>query len=162
MKTINLTVEQARAMYGKDGAIDTMLRANFSDKELGIKPALPKRWEDIGVLSGYYITDECKISGYLEVTSRACNKNMLPTNKVAEGVLVECQLLMLRDIYRQGWKPDWSDGTLKYCIFFFEGSVAPGRYIDSAHIFAFQSEEIRDEFLENFNDLLTQYARYIL
>lgn len=33
-KTIELTLEQAREMLGKDEAMDALIRANFTEKEL--------------------------------------------------------------------------------------------------------------------------------
>lgn len=43
-KTIELTLEQARELLGKDYAMDVLIRANFTDDELKGRVA---RWEDL-------------------------------------------------------------------------------------------------------------------
>ena len=37
------------------------------------------------------------------------DKNTLPTKELAEAMLAMCQLLYLRDIYNDGWVPDWEN-----------------------------------------------------
>ena len=66
-------------------------------------------------------------------------------------------LRILRDCYRQGWLPNWSDGIQnKYTI------VTDGGVLDSScfsyinRFLSFQSEAICDMFLKNFRDLIIQ------
>lgn len=83
------------------------------------------------------------------------DKNVLPNKAYAEAILALCQLIQLRDCYRQGWKPDWSDVTMrKYSIHFKNGYLQKEYFYEQQHIFCFQSSEIRDKFYNNFNDLI--------
>ena len=88
------------------------------------------------------------------------NKNLLPNKETAEAFLALMQLIQLRDCYRQGWKPDWGDYTTKHCIIF-GGVVYIGWAIGEQRVLSFQSEEIRDEFLKNFKDLIEKAKELI-
>lgn len=87
-------------------------------------------------------------------------KNILPNKATAEAFLALMQLIQLRDCYRQGWKPDWGDYTTKHCIIF-GGVVYIGWAIGEQHVLSFQSEEIRDEFLKNFSELIEEAKEFI-
>lgn len=82
------------------------------------------------------------------------NRNLLPNKEYAEAVLALCQLIQLRDCYRQGWKPDWTVGSSKASIFFRVNEAMKETFLQSNQIFSFQSEEIRDKFLKNFKSLI--------
>ena len=88
------------------------------------------------------------------------NKNLLPNKETAEAFLALMQLIQLRDCYRQGGKPDWGDYTTKHCIIF-GGVVYIGWAIGEQRVLSFQSEEIRDEFLKNFKDLIEKAKELI-
>lgn len=66
------------------------------------------------------------------------------------------QLLYLRDIYRQGWTPDWNDNKIKYVIVNQNNELIKVGNSCSSKIFAFQSQELRDKFSENFKDMLEE------
>lgn len=84
------------------------------------KKELPKTWEECAnILSSgivEYIDDH---SGIISIYSSDIipinDKNILPTG-LGKPMLALCQLLVCREVYRQGWKPNWSEGTNKYCI----------------------------------------------
>lgn len=66
------------------------------------------------------------------------------------------KLLYLKDIYRNGWKPDWNKSDTKYIIYpVNEILVKTTNYI-SNRIFSFQSAEIRDKFYINFKEMLEE------
>ena len=154
-KQITMSLDLAKQMLGKDGEMDMLIKQNFSDEELGIKPKLPKRWEDIDWLDGYFISSESHIKpAYCIKEIIHENKNMLPTKKLAEAMLALCQLLYLRDIYNEGWKPDWDDNTRKYGIAVFKDTLIQDYIIMYQHILVFKTEELRNEFMNNFKDLL--------
>lgn len=66
------------------------------------------------------------------------------------------KLLYLRDIYRQGWTPDWTNDNFKYVIANQKGELVKDCYSVSNKTFAFQSIEIRDKFYDNFKDMLEE------
>ena len=90
------------------------------------------------------------------------DKNILPSKQTAEAHLALMQLHQLRDCYRQGWTPDWSDCNNKYCIIYnglycntnYNHSIAVNTY--TRKFLSFQSKEIAQEFLNNFKDLIEQ------
>ena len=102
-----------------------------------IKPKLPKTWEEF------------------------CEHNKVNIN-VPRGHLALMQLHQLRDCYRQGWIPDWSDCENKYCIIYdsiycntnYNHSIAVHTHTNE--FLTFQSREIAQEFLNNFKDLIEQ------
>ena len=50
--------------------------------------------------------------------------------------------------------PDWEDENRKYTIDFYEDEIFSGEVSSTPSILAFNSRELRDEFLENFVDLI--------
>ena len=64
------------------------------------------------------------------------------------------KLLYLRDIYRQGWKPDWTNNDVKYVIVNQDDELFKAGNTASNRIFAFQSSEVRDKFGINFKEML--------
>ena len=81
---------------------------------------------------------------------------------LGKPMLALCQLLVCREVYRQGWKPNWKDDNeIKYCIERVENCITKETYTLMATVLSFQSEEIRDEFLENFRDLIEEAKELI-
>lgn len=128
-----------------------------------IKKALPKTWEvfceiyprrrgeswidDISQIQNIY-TNEC--------SNRRCieDKNLLPNEKYAEAILALCQLIQLRDCYNDGWRPDFNDISSKYHICVYKNEVNTGDTFGLNRILIFKSAKLRDQFLENFKDLI--------
>jgi hypothetical protein len=120
-----------------------------------IKKQLPKSWEDLKEISGAYISIDCNIlNDKNDFNTTHPNKNIFKTKEQAEASIALVQLSQLRDVYRQGWTPDWSDNETKHCIRFFEDNVVINRFEITHHFLSFQSNEIAQEFLDNFKDLI--------
>lgn len=107
-----------------------------------------------------YINDTCEITPYYsdQETRRASisDANWLPSEQAAKQHLALMQLHQLRDCYRQGWVPDWKSREEKYCIGHYNDCYRV-EYSETAPDFlAFQSEEIAEEFLNNFRDLIEE------
>ena len=152
-KQVTMSLELAKQMLGKDEAMDMLIKQNFSDEELGIKPKLPKKWEDIAHLNGYFVSSDSLIKPVNTGIIECHNKNSLPTKELAEAMLALCQLLYLRNIYNDGWEPDRNDENYKYVISVGRNNLI--KYIfSSRRPLSFKSEKLRDEFYENFKDLL--------
>lgn len=69
-------------------------------------------------------------------------------------------LLTIRDAYWKiagDWEPDWCDeNKLKYCIECSFGTIDKTRSIVNSCFLAFPTEEMRDEFYENFKSLIEE------
>ena len=130
-----------------------------------IGTSLPTSWEDF--CYQYRIkTDEASIEACSSINifshdfprCPVTDRNVLPNKKAAKQHRVLMQLHQLRDCYRQGWEPDWSDkNENRYYIL----HINTGHYIitDTTRVsmfLTFQSAEIAQEFLKNFRDLIEQ------
>lgn len=120
-----------------------------------IEKELPKRWEDLEIIDGYYVDEDSKIYNCTEFTKAVKNRNIFPTKEEAEACVALAQLCQLRDRYNEGWKPDWkNDRELKYTIEIFCDDIVKRIYECRYKALAFKTEELRDKFLENFRDLI--------
>ena len=120
-----------------------------------IENELPKSWEEVGNIKGWFTDNMCRIeyySGGKSTDSR--DKNLFPTEEEAKASIALAQLCQLRDRYNDGWKPNWTDNNEKFCIFFNNEKVYSGLSYYTRHILSFKTFEIREEFLKNFKDLI--------
>lgn len=116
---------------------------------------LPKSWEDLKSMNGFYVSSQSDIKCYYENYQDSINKNVFPTREEAEACLALAQLCQLRDGYNGGWKPDWKDDReKKHCIEFFKGKIQKNYYHVLKKVLCFKTQELRDKFLENFRDLI--------
>lgn len=118
------------------------------------KKELPKTWEECVKL---YSTLETisSMGDIYDVYNINPTKRSLPVG-LGKPMLALQQLLVCREVYRQGWKPDWKDNNIKYGITINYNNVIPSEPIYGNTILSFQSKEIRDKFLENFKDLIEE------
>ena len=115
---------------------------------------LPKKWEDLYEVGGWFVDFQSDVvtSGSMRTGDNV--KNRFPTKEEAEACLALAQLCQLRDRYNDGWKPDWTDFTMKPSIYFHKDIATTGENRSERTILYFRSEKIRDEFLENFKGLI--------
>ena len=70
------------------------------------------------------------------------------------------KLLICRDAYWKiaGWKPDWEieNNNRIYTIIVSSNVITKSSYYHNNHILAFQTEEMRDAFYENFKELINE------
>lgn len=122
------------------------------------KKELPETWEECykQLGKGEYIDIDSQISSNIILTN-PCKESQgtLPVG-FARPMLALMQLLVCREVYRQGWKPDWKDHKNKYCVHYTYGKIVTGSSMYINSILTFQSQEIRDKFLENFRDLIEE------
>lgn len=63
-------------------------------------------------------------------------------------------LIQLRDCYRDGWKPDWSEGSVKYSIVNYNGKIDMKENISNSRLLSFPTPNLRNKFFSNFRDLI--------
>lgn len=81
---------------------------------------------------------------------------------LGKPMLALMQLLVCREVYRQGWKPNWKDGKeIKWSIECIEYRISSMICTYCSKVLSFQSEEIRDKFLENFKELIEEAKELI-
>lgn len=119
-----------------------------------IEKKLPKTWEELGTVKGYYIDNDSVIEEEKNGNALDFNKNIFPTKELAEASLAMAQLLQLRDAYNDGWVADWSEKTNKFVIEVCRNEFSTDFYSHMQHVMNFKTAKLRDLFFENFNDLL--------
>lgn len=124
---------------------------------------LPKTWEEFCELNPIKDTERFIASTSLiyntdmNVKERDENedRNFLPSEEKAEAILALCQLVQLRDCYNDGWKPDWSNCCQeKYVIHCKADNFEEGIMYHAACVLTFKTKELRNEFFNNFKDLI--------
>lgn len=148
MKNKELKIEVPQG-YEIDREKSTFEKIVFKRKEL------PKSWEDLGVVRGFYVNAHSRVRDFEGRTSKDSSKNTFPTKEEAEACIALAQLCQLRDIYNDGWKPDWkNDREPKYVIEIFYDNIVKRTYECRYKVLTFKTQELRDEFLENFKHLI--------
>lgn len=118
--------------------------------------ALPKTWEELNKINGYYISGHSRIENL--DTSVGCidiNKNVFATEEQAKATIALAQLSQLMHVYNDGWVPDWNDDNMKYCIKYYKNEIITERRYVYSLFLAFKTNELAETFLENFKDLIT-------
>lgn len=115
---------------------------------------LPKSWKDLYEVKGWFVDFHSKVVTSGSMRTADSVKNRFPTKEEAKACLALAQLCQLRDRYNNGWKPNWNDGTNKYSIYFTCDEIDGVCEYCSHRVLAFKTRELRDEFLENFRDLI--------
>ena len=124
--------------------------------ELG-KKQLPKSWEDLPEIEGWYFDKYCHIYNVISFTAKNTNKNTFATKEQAEAAIAMAQLSQLMKVYNDGWEADWSEeGKYKYCIEFELNTIVYSVSEISSRFLSFKDEETRGLFLENFRELIEQ------
>ena len=153
---------------GSTSELGTIIQECFEELHLpeSIKN-LPNTWEEwvklnLKIADEYFIADDCTIKS-INSERRTFNidANLLATKEDAEAILALIKLKRLRDTYRQGWVPDWKTTDDKYSIDYFRDDLNISCIRLRNDFLAFQSEELRNKFLENFTDLIEQAKEFI-
>ena len=114
---------------------------------------LPKTWEDLKYISGYYISSCYGIKHSSLINCCKYAKNIFPTKELAEAALALAQLLQLRDRYNGDNKGFIYDKD-NYCLAVSANSIFKDWNIYTQRVLAFRTRELRDEFYDNFKDLI--------
>lgn len=130
------------------------------------KPSMPKTWEEFCEVHPLQPTEAFISSNSEPVTVIDwrtdfhrfvdADRNYLPTREAAEAHLALMQLHQLRDYYRQGWIPDWSNNDYKWGIFICRNKIRVDQIVNWASFLSFPTEYLATEFLNNFRDLIKQ------
>ncbi len=123
------------------------------------KKELPVSWEEclLSIKNVEFIDSISRIqkNKYNQSSISSINNNALPIG-YGSAILFLCQLLICREVYRQGWKPDYTDDNTKYVILNVRDTIVFDTLVNSSCILSFQSAEIRNKFYLNFKDLIIQ------
>ena len=155
-RQIELPLVTAKRWYEQGGELREIALGAFSEKEL-IGDGLPKTWDeycakhgDMGVI----------IKASLGTAYVALNKHVFSDYKQAQAYIAKMKLHFLRDEYRNGWKPNWTDKSIKYGIMW-NTLVENKELMVAWHCYApiflsFTTDETAREFLTNFRNLIKE------
>ena len=150
---IEISLDTAKRWYMQGGELKEMALGAYSEQEL-IGSRLPKTWDEYCAKHGE-VGDKIKAS--LNTAYMTINKHVFSDYKQAQTHIAMIKLHLLRDEYRNGWKPDWKDDSqMKYVIYNPEGEFTIGCYINSRRFLAFQDKKRANDFLTNFRELIVQ------
>ena len=121
-----------------------------------IKKELPKSWYELNSLDGFYVGRESDIVAVVDLVIDVDNRNVFKTKEQAEASIALSQLSQLRELYRQGWMPNWCKKDEKWGVMFENNKICVYRCWNYNVFLTFQTEEIAKEFLEKFRDLIQQ------
>ena len=154
-RQIELSLDTARRWYEQGGELRELALGAFDAKEL-IDYRLPKTWEEYRKMKG----DEGeKANAALSFAYTSIN-GAFPDYHDAEKHIALMKLHLLRDEYRQGWKPDWNVSCYKYGIKWdmskMKKELMVAWYIYDNSFLSFPTEEIAREFIANFRELIEE------
>jgi hypothetical protein len=142
-RNIELNIETAERWY-KEGNLEMKQLALEAFPELE-KKRLPKSWHELNIVSGFWVNGYSvagRKDGFASRSQDTHAKQIFATKEQAEACIALAQLSQLREVYRNGWVPDWNDQEqIKHC---FESSL----------FICFQDGETYDLFYNNFKDLI--------
>lgn len=155
-RQIELSLDTAKRWYEQGGEYRNIALTAFKEHEL-IGDRLPKTWDEYCAKHG---EDGDKIKASLNTAYMTINKHIFSDYKQVQAHIALTKLHLLRDEYRQGWKPNWSDNCYKYGV---KWNIFPRkkelmvtwRNYDPLFL-SFPTEEIACEFLTNFHELIEQ------
>ena len=152
-RKIELALDTAKRLYEQGGEYRGIALTAFKEHEL-ISDRLPKTWDEYCAKHG---ENSDMIKASLDYAYTTINKYIFSDYKQAQAHIAKMKLHLLRDEYRNGWKPDWKDGNLgKYVIESSEEEYYVAKYKHISSFLAFQDEKTAEEFLTNFRDLIEQ------
>lgn len=162
-RNITLTLEKAKEWYKKGGELKEVALQAYSEKEL-TKVELPKSWKEFCAIypiqEGEAIIDEVssQIRTYKGTVARSLvsDKNICPSEKSAEAHLAMIQLEQLRDCYRGLFIT--VIGMPVWCIIRYKGRliISQRTWSTNETFLSFQSPEIAEKYLNNFEPLIKQ------
>jgi len=151
---MKITKDQAEIMLKKMPELAEKIYEDFPE----LKPSsVANSWEDLKKISGYYIHIDSEITEMrLKTTAYGINQNVFKTKKQAESSLAYAQLTQLMadcgdcDV-------DWSNNRQKYCLEAIVDGIKTREYSNYRSFLAFNSENIRDEFMQKHEGLIKTF-----
>lgn len=150
-RQIELSLDTAKRLYEQGGEYRDIALTAFKEHEL-IGDRLPKTWDEYCAKHG---ENSDMIKASLDYANTTINKYIFSDYKQAQAHIALIKLHLLRDEYRNGWKPDWEDaGELKYLILKLGNKLDVIEITTTVGFLAFQDEKRANEFLECFSGLI--------
>ena len=151
-RQIELSLDTAKRWYEQGGEYRDIALTAFKEHEL-IGDRLPKTWQEYCVKHGGVGN---KIDESLGSAYTIINRYVFLDYKQTQAYIAKMMLHLLRDEYRQGWKPNYNIRQDKYTIVYSNNWGLTVVIYQTPRFLSFQSREIAEEFLTNFRELIEQ------
>lgn len=160
-----ITIEAPEGKVIDEKILNEENRIVFIDKE----KRLPESWEEYisslnpekkigGVLENKYLLSSYADKGAAHKCSNSIPSSLecaFNTREERDAVYALSQLCQLRDVYNDGWKPNWENpDEPKFSIYFYSNTPTTSFSWSSQRVLHFKTKKLRDLFLENFKDLI--------
>ena len=140
-------------------------RENSTLDCIKFKPVVKERerWRGayVSLVSGYLIEPDSSIRYWTDLSESGENINIFATEKQAKSALAMAQIsqIMVNDPRFGGVVTDeeWKDTTLKFVINRVRNTINKDAFGDSYEFLSFHTQEQRDLFLEENEDLVKDY-----
>jgi len=120
-----------------------------------IKNELPKTVKDLKGITGHKIDLLGEMIEVHYAEADDFSRSVWPTKELVKAALALSQLCQLRDRYNGDWRADFhNDMQTKYVIWFINNKVKSDISWQVNSVLAFKTAELRDEFYDNFKDLI--------
>lgn len=113
----------------------------------------PTSFDDLEEISGFFIDSDSRILP-ANTYSTTNNANVFPTKEEAEACLALSKLCQLRDVYNEGWKPNYINNSRFYVICFMSDVLSIEERCYTSTVLTFKTEELAITFKNNFKDLI--------
>lgn len=151
-RKMDVTLETAKRWYEVGGEMRDMALSLYSYEELR-GTGLPKSWGEYWKSEGEKGT---KMMVACESIYEYARLNLFDDYNEAVKHCCMIKLHILRDIYRNGWKPDWNDESIKYCIIPQDCSCKIALRTFESYFLSFRSKKVAEEFMKNFMGLIIE------
>ena len=151
-RQIELSLDTAKRLYEQGGEYRDIALTAFKEHEL-IGDRLPKTWQEYCAKHG---EEGDKIDESLNSAYTIINRYVFLDYKQTQAYIAKMMLHLLRDEYRQGWKPNYNIRQDKYTIIYGYNWGISVVVNHTSRFLSFQSREIAEEFLTNFRELIEQ------
>lgn len=162
MKKAEITLDQAIGWYHSNYNLKHVLETYFPKEELEGKAELTKKWEELGICGGYYLSGSSIIKHpYGPHANIVKDKRCLfATESQAKSALAFAQLSQIaREANeRVGWISDWKDDDkVKYTIIRRGNILVVDGFIDNFFHITFYSYKAAEESLIKHKELWKDY-----
>lgn len=157
MRTIKLTVEQAKTLYNSNKELRDDVLKDFTNEELGIRPYL-KNWIDLDFTNTYYPQHNGDIK-HGKTPPRLFTFLSVPSEKHAKSMIAFAKLSMLMADLGDETNVDWNgdNDEEKHIILYDEFGIDTYVAYHNYTFLAFKTKSICEEFKDKHIDLIKEY-----
>ena len=134
-------------------------------KEQGLlkeKDSKPHSWEEYVKMAETAQIIPCDAyANYFYKKQKRITYDVFNSTNEAKAFCALGKLIQLRDAWWGKWKPDWNEMYTKYTIVNARGNITFNKATYNTRVLAFPTEEMRDDFLKTFRNLLEQAKMFL-